>query len=502
MISTELEQQRNDVETRRDPRFDGQFFSAVLTTGIFCRPGCPGRPRAENVRFFSTAAAAAEAGFRPCLRCHPESAPDAPERLTASPIIARALRLISEGMLDSCGVGELAARLNVSSRQLQRLFVEELGAPPVAVAQTRRLLFAKKLIDETSLSMTEIAFSAGYSSVRRFNEAIQQTYARTPTELRRWRRSSMDLSEGMVGLKLFYRDPYNWPAMLAFLSTRSTPLVEVIDGDIYRRSVVIGEMSGVIEVRPLAERRALLLRVPVSMSRYLLPVTERVKRMFDLKADPIEIDDHLLRNSNLAPLIRSGPGVRIPGCWDGFEVALRAVIDSHAPEDGRQIMRLLVERFGTPIDVPGGKHPSRCFPSAAHLSTTNLTESGVPASLADQMHRLSEAIASGAISLSAATTLEQLSAQLRGVIAVDGDALQYIGLRLINDPDLDLMCNRILFDASDVRSLRPVADKASPWRSHAAMYLWSAIASGGQPPVHAAPPANEVSREGVHSNAD
>ncbi len=328
-----------DVATRSDQRFDGQFYSAVLTTGIFCRPGCPGRPRAENVRFFATAAAAAEAGFRPCLRCHPESAPDPPEWQRTSPVVSRALRLIGEGILDDAGVDVLSTRLNVSARQLQRLFVEELGAPPIAVAQTRRLLFAKKLIDETDLSMANIAFSAGYSSVRRFNEAIRQTYARTPSDLRKKRRRSTANQDGeSIEIKLFYRDPYNWPAMIAFLSDQATPFVETIDRSIYRRTIRIDGASGVLSVGPIANQRALLLRVPSNLSRFLLPIAERVKLLFDLKADPVAIDECLMRDAALAPIVQSRPGVRLPGCWDGFEIAVRALVEALEPGRGRELI--------------------------------------------------------------------------------------------------------------------------------------------------------------------
>ncbi len=284
-----------DVATRSDPRYDGQFYSAVLTTGIFCRPGCPGKPRAENVRFFSTAAAAAESGFRPCLRCHPESAPDPPEWQRTSPVVSRALRLIGEGILDEGGVAGLSQRLNVSARQLQRLFVDELGAPPVAVAQTRRLLFAKKLIDETDLSMADIAFSAGYSSVRRFNEALKQTYARTPTELRRIRRRATVNPDGAsLELKLFYRDPYNWPALLTFLAERATPLVETIDRNAYRRTIRLDGVTGVITVRPLANQRALLLRVPI-------------------ESVALSASDHRTRQADVRSEGRPGRDRRMPG---------------------------------------------------------------------------------------------------------------------------------------------------------------------------------------------
>ncbi len=402
-----------DQETSGAQRLDGQFFSAVLTTGIFCRPGCPGRPRSENVRFFATAAAAAEAGFRPCLRCHPESAPDAPEWMGTSPVVTRALRLIGEGALDQGSVNDLAERMRVSARQLQRLFVEELGAPPVAVAQTRRLLFAKKLIDETDLNMTEIAFSAGYSSVRRFNEALKQTYARTPTELRRSRRRArVNPSSAMIELKLFYREPYNWASTLAFLMEHATPLVEQVDRHVYQRVIEIGGTWGVISVGPLHNQRAAVLRVPATLSRYLLPISERVKQMFDLKADPVAIEKALSISGELATLIEARPGVRLPGCWDGLEVVIHAVVESIAPGRGRELVANLVSAFGN--ELPDAPDPalSRLFPTAECLSTAPLPQAGLDTAQARTIRSLARAVLHGELNLSPAASSDDLIGQL------------------------------------------------------------------------------------------
>ncbi len=468
-----------DQEMRNDQRFDGQFFSAVMTTGIFCRPGCPGRPRSENVRFFSTAAAAAEAGFRPCLRCHPESAPDAPEWQSTSPVVTRALRLIGEGMLDEGSVSDLAQRLRVSTRQLQRIFVEELGAPPVAVAQTRRLLFAKKLIDETDLTMAEIAFSAGYSSVRRFNEALKQTYARTPTELRRKRRrSSSDVSAATIELKLFYREPYNWPAMLAFLAAHGTPFVERVDRTVYRRTIQVDGTSGVISVRPLPNQRAALLRVPASLSRFLLPITERVKQIFDLKADPITIARELGHESELGPTVAVGTGMRLPGCWDGFEVAVCALLDATAPGDGTKLTSQLVAHFGDYLVDSGDPSLTRLFPTPQRLAGASLEQAGLSSAQARSIRLLSAAIQEGNINLSPAESFDRLARQLESIPDADSRVTAYVALRLLGEPDLDLCGNPILFGSQTDRTA-PLADDAAvgPWRSYATMYRWAASRS-------------------------
>jgi len=462
-----------DVVTRNDPRFDGQFYSAVLTTGIFCRPGCPAKPRSENVRFFATAAAAAESGFRPCLRCHPELAPDPPEWQHASLVVSRALRLIGEGILDESGIDELARRLNISCRQLQRLFVEELGAPPVAVAQTRRLLFAKKLIDETDLSMAEIAFSAGYTSVRRFNEAIRQTYARTPTELRqRRRRAIVDPAGTTIDLKLFYRQPYNWPAMLAFLAEHATPLVEAVDAQSYRRTIRMDGASGIIEVRPLPRQPAVLLRAPFKLARHLLPLTERVKQLFDLKADPAAIDECLLRDPALAPLVRSAPGMRLPGSWDGYEVTLRALLDASAPHQGKALVTALVTTFGDMLPESSDLALSYLFPTPDRLGVVPLVDIGLSAPLAHAIQRLSRAVADGSLTFGGAASLSTLSAQLGAIPGIDEPIIHAVALRVLGEPDLCFTDNPLMSpDALFRPELTPdYSERGRPWRSYAFMY--------------------------------
>ena len=486
MTITDLKQvAAYDATTRRDQRFDGQFYSAVLTTGIFCRPGCPGKPRAENVRFFATAAAAAEAGFRPCLRCHPESAPDPPEWQRTSPVVSRALRLIGQGILNNAGIGELSRRLNVSARQLQRLFVEEHGAPPVAVAQTRRLLFAKKLIDETDLSMADIAFSAGYSSVRRFNEAIRQTYARTPSDLRQKRRRSTTGQDGeSIELKLFYREPYNWPAMLAFLSDQATPFVETLDQTTYRRTIRIDGVTGVLSVRPIVNQRALLLRVPSNLSRYLLPITERIKLLFDLKADPVAIDECLMRDPALAPIVQAGPGVRLPGCWDGFEIAVRALVEALEPERGRELIAALVQAYGD--DYPGSSDPSltRIYPTPVQLRDAALADIGFSQPLAEAIRSVAKAVCDGSLSFGGAASLGSLAEQLSATPDIDEDVIQYIAMRILGEPDLDLIGNRLLHRNECGASEADYSPKTGSsgggqlsWRSYDALYRWNAARS-------------------------
>lgn len=472
-----------EAVTRDDPQFDGKFFTAVLTTGIFCRPTCRAQtPRPENVRFVATAAAAAESGFRPCLRCKPESAPDPPPSQATSPIVARALRLIGQGFLDEAGVGELALRLNVSSRQLGRLFLEEFGAPPVAVAQTRRLLFAKKLIDETNLSMADVAFSAGYGSVRRFNDAIRQTYARTPTQLRKSRRRAIvDPSGTTVGLKLFYRDPYNWSAMLGYLRAHAIPGVERVDADGYRRTIRVDGACGVLEVRPLPDERAVLVRVPSSLSRYLLPITERVKDIFDLRADPNLIDASLASDPYLTPLIHKRRGMRIPGAWDGYELAIRAILDSLARGDGAYLASALVSRFGEEWPEACIADRSYLFPTPERLSVADLTGIGLTMPQAEAIQSVSRAVANGTLDLQGIACSETLVRQLSAEHGIREPDARTVAMRTLGEPDVLPVGTTWVREAVWSRGgtalteedIRCRSEQWRPWRSYAAMYLWA-----------------------------
>ena len=320
------------------------------------------------------------------------------------------------------------------------------------MAQTRRLLFAKKLIDETDLSMVDIAFSAGYSSVRRFNEALKQTYARTPSELRRKRRrSSSDPSIASVELKLFYRDPYDWPAMLAFIAEHATPLVETVDRTIYRRTIRIGDVRGVISVRPLVDKRAVLLRVPIELSRYLLPITERIKQMFDLKADPALIAEELYHEPATIEIVETHPGVRLPGCWDGFEATLSALLRRSIGDNAKEILTALVERAGDPYAESGNPALTRLFPTAEQLRAAPLDEIGIPAPLAESIRMLSDRVMDGTIDFGAGVERQQLEEQLRTIPGVDEDVIQYVVLRSLGEPDLDLSGNPLLFGCSEKR---------------------------------------------------
>lgn len=304
-----------------DARFDGRIFVGVTSTGIYCRPICPARtPKFENCRFFASAAAAQEAGFRPCLRCRPETAPELAFWRGTSNTVSRALKLIADGALDEseAGVEALAERLGVGGRQLRRLFQQHLGASPIAVAQTRRVLFAKHLIHDTRLPMTEVALAAGFGSVRRFNETFARMFGRPPSALRRAsaRNKPDNSAEEGVTLRLAYRPPYDWPGMLDALAARPEANQEQIEQGVWHRAIELEGKPGRVAVAHLPERNSVAVTIHFQDVRALPAIVARVKRVFDLGADIATISSHLARDPRLAPLIAKRPGLRAPGDWD------------------------------------------------------------------------------------------------------------------------------------------------------------------------------------------
>jgi AraC family transcriptional regulator of adaptative response / DNA-3-methyladenine glycosylase II len=469
----------------RDARFDGRFFTAVKTTRIYCRPICPARtPLSKNVTFFPTAAAAQEAGFRPCLRCRPETAPDMGAWRGTSNTVSRGLALIELGALDVASVEELATRLGLGERQLRRLFRVHLGASPIAVAQTRRILLAKQLVHETRLPMTEIAFAAGFGSVRRFNETFQAMYGRPPSELRRLGAGeSPHAARGELSLLLRYQPPYDWPAMLDFLRARAIPGVERVIDNSYARTFSLEGAQGTVRVQP-GEGNALRAQIRVGKLSILPKIIARLRRVFDLAADPLAIAAHLATDPALAPLVSRRPGLRVPGAWDGFELAMRAVLGQQITVAGAiRLAGRMVESYGAPMTIPDDTL-THVFPEPAALAKAQLNSLGMPASRAATLSAIAAAVVANPDLLGAHLGLEEAVKRLRSIRGVGEWTAQYIALRQLREPDAfpaaDIGLLRALADGEgrrpDPSELLQKAEKWRPWRAYAAQHLWTSAA--------------------------
>ncbi len=473
----------------RDARFDGRFFTAVRSTGVYCRPICPApTPRRENCVFVPCAAAAQEAGFRPCLRCRPEASTGTPAWLGTCATVSRALRLISEGALDCGSVASLAERLGIGERHLRRLFLDHLGAPPLAVAQTRRLLFAKKLIDETPLPMAQIAFAAGFSSIRRFNDSVRASYGRTPTQLRRRGGSAADRASDLT-LRLPYRPPFDWAAITRFLAPRATSGVEVVAPDAYRRSFCSDGVQGVVEVRPAPGAHHLLAKIRLAAPAPLIDIAERLRRIFDLGADPAVIAAHLRHDPRLARRLRAASGVRVPGSWDPFELAVRAVLGQQVSvAAATRLARRLVEAYGEPLRLPGGADPELhfVFPTPEALAEADPGRLGLPRARAAAIAALARAVAKGELRLDASLGLDEAIRQLTALPGIGEWTAHYIAMRACREPDAfpaaDLGLRRALGcpgrPAPAARVLE-AAEAWRPWRAYAALLLWSGPGAAG-----------------------
>lgn len=465
----------------RDPRFDGRFFTAVRSTGVYCRPVCPARtPKRENCLFLPCAAAAQEAGYRPCLRCRPEASPGTPAWLGTSATVSRGLRLIGGGALDEGGVEDLAGRLGIGARHLRRLFLSHLGATPQAVAHTRRVLFAKKLIDETDLPMAQVAFAAGFSSVRRFNTALRDAYHRPPRELRRRGSAAARSSAVDLSLRLPYRPPLAFPAFLAFFAPRATPGVEAVDAECYRRTLALGGARGWVEVRALPEANQLVARLRLDAPAPLIGVTERLRRIFDLGADPAEIARHLRRDRRLASRLERLPGVRVPGTWDGFELAVRAILGQQVSVPGATTLAgRLVEAYGEALPDTGDAGLRWLFPTPEALAEADPVRLGIPRTRASAIAALSRAVAKGELCLDGSEDLDASLARLQALPGIGPWTAQLIAMRALGEPDAlpagDLGLRRNLGRSGKLASPAEVEARAEawrPWRAYGAMLLW------------------------------
>ena len=474
----------------KDARFDGKVFVGVRSTGIFCRPICPARtPKPENCEFFVSAAAAHAAGFRPCLRCRPEISPRLYPYVGTAATVARALRLIADGALDGGTVQDLASRLGVGDRHLRQLFVKHVGTSPHAIAQMRRIGFAKQLLDETSLSMTDIAMAAGFPSIRRFNHTLRQTYGRSPSQLRNpSSRHRSTLPE--ITLKLPYSQPYSWESGARFLSTRLTVGLETIGADHYSRAIFVDGTPGHVEVRPIAGESYLLATIQHANVAWLGHIVERLRRLFDLDAAALDITTHLGADPILKPLIRADPGLRVPGAWDAFELAVRAILGQQiSVVAATTLANRLVATYGTPFapeqassSTPSPPHLRWIYPTPETLANADLTSIGVTRSRALAISSLAATVAKDADLLTSSQGLDDAVQRLSACRGIGEWTAHYIAMRALREPDAFpatdgglLRAMKRLGHAVTPRQLQDLSQAWRPWRAYAAMALWHSL---------------------------
>ncbi len=458
----------------RDPRFDGTFFVAVTSTGIYCRPVCPAQsPKRSNTRFYRYAAVAELAGFRPCRRCRPETSPDSPEWDRRADLIGRGLSLIAQGVADA-GVTELARRLGVSDRHLQRVFRSEIGTTPGVVARSRRARLARSLLAETDAPITACAYMAGFTSVRAFNETMQRLYRITPTEIRRGRPTH----HGGLELQLRYRPTFDLDRLIDYLEPRAVPGVEEVTPDRYRRSTRFGAGEAVIEVSP--NESGLVLRVISEQTGHLAPVVQGVRHLFDLDADPATVESDLSRSPILRRLVESVPGLRVPGSYDPFEVAVGVVLTRGLPaRSGASRLARLVTAAGTLLSRPIGS-VTHLFPTPEQVVGADLGTIGLPSGTIESVRTLAGAVAHGDLSLDGSMDQLRVREALVSIPGIGPWTASHVALRTLRDPDAfpetDSALRRAysLLDPEHEETLGAAAVAWRPWRAYAAMHLWVA----------------------------
>lgn len=464
----------------RDSRFDGLFVTAVTTTGIYCRPICPAQtPHAKNVRFYRYPAAAEAAGFRACRRCRPEASPGSPDWNTRADLTGRALRLIAGGVADLEGVAGLASRLSVSPRHLHREMTAALGVGPLALARTRRAQTARMLIDQTRLSMAEIAFAAGFASIRQFNETMLASFGDNPSALRRRGRPG-ELSGGALVLHLAYRPPLDAGALLGYFARRAIAGVEEIVEGRYRRTVTLPRSRGVIELIPALDAARVTLRARLDDVRDVGVLTARARQLFDLEADPAAIGKALSGDPALAPLVAARPGMRVPGAMDGFEMAVRAIVGQQVSVAGaRATLGKLAARLGAPLPTSDSALTHE-FPSAETVAEGDL-DGLMPQARAASLRTLARVVASGELALDPSADRDETRARLLALPGVGPWTAEYIAMRALGDPDawpgtdLGLKQAAERLGIASPKEIAARADAWRPWRSYAAQHLWASL---------------------------
>jgi AraC family transcriptional regulator, regulatory protein of adaptative response / DNA-3-methyladenine glycosylase II len=462
----------------RDARFDGRFFVAVKTTRIYCRPICRVKtPMRKNCEFFSFAAAAEVAGYRPCKRCRPELAPGSSLMEVSSQQARNAAYHIGQDFLSEHSLAELADQLGITDRQMRRVFHEEFGVSPVEFSQTQRLLLAKQLLTDSAMPVTSVAYASGFKSLRRFNALLKERYRLSPTEFRKQQKKEVPQNFEEFSFRLNYRPPLDWERLLGFLSQRVIPQVECVQGGKYFRTVQVRrqnkDLAGCLEVRHDADKHMLSVLLSDSLLPVCASVLERVKRLFDLSADPVAID------SVLGNLAKQRPGLRLPGSFDGFEMAIRAILGQQiSVAAARTLAGRLALRFGAPVQTP---HSSltRLFPTPQRLAPASVAEIarlGIIGKRAETLIALSEAVASGTLHLEPGSRVEDTLNTLHKIPGIGEWTVQYIAMRALSWPDAfphtDLGVKKALA-TSNPKKILALAEQWRPWRAYATLHLWA-----------------------------
>jgi AraC family transcriptional regulator, regulatory protein of adaptative response / DNA-3-methyladenine glycosylase II len=488
----------------KDPRFDGWFFTCVRTTGIYCRPSCPAiTPKRSNVVFAPTAAAAQEMGFRACKRCRPDASPGSPEWNVRADLVGRAMRLIADGVVDRQGVSGLADRVGYSVRQMQRLLLAEVGAGPIALARAQRSQTARMLLETTPLPVGDVAFAAGFSSIRQFNDTMRDVFAMTPTQLRASRRqdapASPDAGAGTVSLRLPFRRPFDATSLFKFLAARAAPAVEVGNAYGYRRTVALPHGAGIVEVGDVSaasdpaaawnEQGWIPCTLRLCDLRDLAAAVARSRRLLDLDADAPAIDQFLGSDDALAASVRLSPGRRAPGHVDGFELAVRAVLGQQVSGAGaRTLAARLALTYGEPLPI-ADPTLTRLFPTAAAIANADPGAIPMPRARAAALVGLARAVGDGELTLDPGSDRVESIARMVALPGIGPWTASYVAMRALGDPDTFMPTDlgvrqglRALGLPSDARGADDVARRWRPWRSYALQHVWAAASSAAGRP--------------------
>jgi AraC family transcriptional regulator, regulatory protein of adaptative response / DNA-3-methyladenine glycosylase II len=492
-------EQRYAAAVSKDARFDGMFFIAVTSTGVYCRPSCPAiTPKRENMRFHRSAAAAQEAGFRACKRCRPDAAPGSPEWNVRADLVGRAMRLIADGVVDREGVGGLAHRLGYEQRQVRRLVTAELGAGPLALARAQRAQTARILTETTTLPLGEVAFAAGFASIRQFNATMLEVFDTTPTRLRdRAARSRHPATPpGVLRLRLAYRPPIDIGRMFGFLGERALGGVEEVTGGTYRRTIILPNGPGILSLRPgsLTKPAHVECELQLDDLRDLTAAVQRCRRLLDLDADPATVAGFFSADPVFGKLAAACPGRRVPGHVDGDELALRAVLGQQVSvAAARRLGARLVAEYGKPLSRPDGSL-THCFPAAATIAEADPATLPMPRARAAALTGLAGALASGDLSLDPGADRDRVTARLLALPGIGPWTASYIRMRGLSDPDAFLPGDVGVLEAltrlgaipavpgraataraAAARSAAKLAEAWHPWRSYAVHHLWATL---------------------------